>query len=108
MNVLEKKQQVIREGLAQSIAGTFDRNYEYLKPRASNLFDEYTQHDFLRMADRHLAFLAEQGVVITLTHVDWTEKDFPHTGLALTTSLTKEDSLAVHTTRKTPRTIPPD
>ncbi len=96
MNALEQKQQVIREGLARSVAETFDRNYEYLKPKASHLFDEYTQHDFLRMADRHLAFLAERGVVLTMTHVDWTEGDFPHTELALIASLAKEDSLAVH------------
>ncbi len=97
MNALEKKQQAIREGLA-------DKRLI----RLGMAVNEKGRNAVYPQVDADLAFLTERGAVLTMSHVDWTEKDFPHTELALIASLTKEDSLAVHTTRKTPRTIPPD
>ena len=99
MNALEKKQQAIREGLAAAFITT-GRCYNCTKEAQ----DECAYCD----ADVALRYLTGKGAVLTMSHVDWTEKDFPHTELALIASLTKEGSLAVHTARKTPRTIPPD
>ena len=63
MNIDEQRE-AIREGLAMTLADQQGRDFNYLQPNASNLFDEYTQQDFLRYADGVLAFLTEKGAVL--------------------------------------------